>query len=102
MPRRDRRRAGIDVIDVRRGGLGAPASSAQIVYPSATISAGNWLPSDTTLAGDTSDQDTGTYAYLGVAGSESTMILELDQYETPWSNAPGATLYITWQQVEAT
>jgi len=72
----------------------------QLIYPTSTVGAGDWLPSDTTLAGDTSDQNITTYAYLDDAASGSAMTLNFQQHTRPYSNSPGATLTITWQQTE--
>jgi len=93
----DSRRVGIGY-DPRRDGL--DPTTDQLIYPTSTIGTTQWLPSHTTLAGDTSDGDTNTYAYLTTAAAPSAMTLQFQEHQRPWSNTPGATLYITWQQTE--
>jgi len=94
----DARRTGIGY-DPRRDGLDPEVD--QILYPTSTVGTTQWLPSDTTLAGDTSDTNTNTYAYLTDVLAPAGMTLNFQQHQQPWSNSPGATLTITWQQAES-
>lgn len=72
----------------------------QCIYPSATLSAGAWVPTDTTLWGDVRDSDdlTGDQLSDNPAGTiTSTMDLEMDEHELPNTTAGGATLSFRWR-----
>lgn len=72
----------------------------QCIYPAASLSAGAWLPTDTTLWEDVRDIDDSTGDQLsddpgGLASS--TMDLEMDEHSRPNSTVGGATLSFRWR-----